>query len=88
MYQQMSEDYDYYDQYYDSVNCHTVGINGGCGYDCPVFQRGICDIQDEIIEQGIKDGMKEEFIEMGLIEEDLPTLANDAFDRAMEFLDK
>jgi hypothetical protein len=31
-----------YNWYYGST-CHSVGINGGCGYDCPVYQRGDCE---------------------------------------------
>ena len=69
------------DAYHHS--CHSVGINGGCGYDCPVFLRGDCDIEDEMIEHALEDGMKEDLIEWGLIEDDDPF---DAFDDAMEIL--
>jgi len=65
--------------------CHTVGISGGCGYDCPVFLRGDCDIQEEIIENGLNEGMKEHFIDWGLIDED-PIDPIDPFDDAMEIL--
>lgn len=63
-------------------SCHNVGINGGCGYECPVFLRGDCDIEDEMIENALADGMKEELIDWGLIEED----PIDPFDDAMEIL--
>ena len=35
--------------------CHSVGIGGGCGYDCPMFVRGDCDIQDEMNEGLLED---------------------------------
>ena len=25
------------------VTCHSVGINGGCGYECPVYLEGDCE---------------------------------------------
>lgn len=30
--------------------CISVGIMGGCGFDCPVYQRGDCEISEEIDE--------------------------------------
>lgn len=28
--------------------CDRNGINGSCGYECPVFLRGECEYQDEM----------------------------------------
>jgi len=27
--------------------CEIYGINGNCGVDCPVFQRGGCDHEED-----------------------------------------
>ena len=35
-------------------DCHQVGIMGGCGLDCWVYQDGRCGEPDEVIE-GITD---------------------------------
>lgn len=43
------------------VDCNTVGINGGCGYGCPVFTRGDCEniedieIKDMVKQLGLED---------------------------------
>lgn len=31
-------------------NCFVVGINGGCGIDCPVFTDGDCEEPTELLE--------------------------------------
>ena len=45
------------------TDCEVVGISGGCGKICSVFQSGNCDS----IEEGIESGSwtKEEAIEIG-----------------------
>ena len=73
----MDDDYD--DPYAHS--CHDVGMSGNCGIDCPVLNRGDCDIEDEMIENLTDAGLKEELIDNGLIEDDF-----DPFDDAMEIL--
>lgn len=35
----------------DGATCHSVGINGNCGLDCPVLLRGDCDTEDEMHER-------------------------------------
>jgi hypothetical protein len=75
-------DYDDWDDPYN-YSCHSVGMGGGCGIDCPVLNRGGCDIQDEIVETMLERGEKQELIDRGLIEDDDPF---DAFDDAMEIL--
>lgn len=30
-------------------DCHKVGIMGGCGLDCWVYQKGKCPVPDEMI---------------------------------------
>ena len=42
--------YDYIDSYWPEMDCHRVGISGGCGGDCPVLLCGDCDIEDEMLE--------------------------------------
>ena len=44
-------------------DCYVVGIAGGCGSECPVFQSGQC----EIVEEGLDDGAftRGECIEIG-----------------------
>jgi hypothetical protein len=37
--------YDYHDEIVHT--CHSVGIDGGCGNDCPVFLSGLCENVDE-----------------------------------------
>ena len=32
-------------------DCHKVGIMGGCGLDCWVYQEGRCGVPDEMIER-------------------------------------
>ena len=32
-------------------SCYVVGLSGGCGYTCPVFMRGECETQAEMIEE-------------------------------------
>jgi len=32
-----------------NYSCHDVGMSGNCGIDCPVLNRGDCDIEDEMI---------------------------------------
>ena len=58
-------DDDWEDPY--NYSCHDVGINGGCGIDCPVLQRGDCEITDVIVDTCLEAGMKEELIVAGLI---------------------
>lgn len=41
------DDYDP-DRYYHS--CHSVGIGGGCGFNCPVLLRGDCENEEEMKE--------------------------------------
>lgn len=31
-------------------DCHKVGIMGGCGVNCWIYQKGECEIADEIAE--------------------------------------
>ena len=38
--------------------CHAVGINGDCGFSCPVFARGECE-SISIEEITMKDLLKE-----------------------------
>jgi hypothetical protein len=38
----------------ESHSCDDIGMNGGCGYDCPLFRDGECCIQEEMIESLIK----------------------------------
>ncbi|WP_429842756.1 hypothetical protein [Brevibacillus sp. FIR094] len=33
----------------DTTDCHKVGIMGGCGIDCWVYQRGRCPEPDEMV---------------------------------------
>lgn len=41
--------------------CYVVGINGGCGLDCPVFQSGDCrELGDIPMDELIKFGYIEE----------------------------
>lgn len=36
--------------------CFVVGINGGCGYECPVFLSGDCDeFQEEMLKDLLSD---------------------------------
>lgn len=41
-------------------DCHDVGLNGGCGYDCHVFVSGDCEHQDEMNEARAKEGSRGE----------------------------
>lgn len=34
--------------YPNMSDCMVVGIAGGCGTSCPVFQRRQCDVQEEM----------------------------------------
>jgi len=38
--------------------CFNVGISGGCGPDCYVYQEGRCDIPGEMIERLDAEGIK------------------------------
>ena len=29
--------------------CEVVGINGGCGYECPVFLNGDCSVEQQML---------------------------------------
>ena len=46
--------------------CEVVGINGGCGFSCPVFQEGSCQTVEEFdVEDAIAEfGEKSDIIEM------------------------
>lgn len=33
-----------------SSSCHDEGIRGNCGYSCPVFTSGDCEMGDEIVD--------------------------------------
>ena len=35
---------------WDGHTCHSIGINGNCGLDCPVLLRGDCDEEDSMYE--------------------------------------
>lgn len=39
-----------YDEFYTSGTneCHRYGIMHGCDLDCPAYQNGKCELQDEI----------------------------------------
>jgi len=43
------DDDDKFDFLWDTSTCHDVGINGGCGVECPVFLRGDCEYYAEAI---------------------------------------
>lgn len=32
-----------------NFSCHSVGMGGGCGEDCPVFIRGDCENADDMV---------------------------------------
>ena len=34
--------------------CFTVGISGGCGTECWVYQEGKCGIADEVLERALE----------------------------------
>ena len=36
-------------------NCFNVGISGGCGPKCFIYQTGECEVADEMVE-ALKDG--------------------------------
>lgn len=38
--------------------CFTVGISGGCGFDCFVLQSGDCKLIDEFLETATKEQRK------------------------------
>ena len=59
---------------YDDYTCHMIGINGGCGLDCPVLLRGDCETEDEMYGREIA-------VTITIENEDLKN-----FDRAMEIL--
>jgi len=65
-------------------SCDTISINGGCGMDCPVLREADCPIEDEIVDMLKEQGLIEELIDWGLIEDDYNP--HDAFDDAMEIL--
>ena len=44
-------------------DCDRIGIGGGCGFDCPVFLEGCCEIADEMIE-GASDEDRELYFEI------------------------
>ncbi len=46
-------DEDNYD-YDDYATCESVGMGGNCGNECPVFLRGVCEVQGEAIDDIIK----------------------------------
>lgn len=64
--------------------CDNIVMNGGCGIDCPVLHEFDCPIQDEIVDILKEEGLIEELIDWGLIEDDYSP--HDAFDDAMEIL--
>ena len=39
-------------------DCDRTGINGGCGFECPVFLRGDCEIADEIAEEASPEDLE------------------------------
>ena len=47
--------------------CFTVGISGGCGMECFVYQNGECEFADEFLCENFKDMSDkelEEFLEL------------------------
>ncbi len=38
--------------------CDQIGIGGGCGFECPVFLRGDCEIADEVAEDASPEDRK------------------------------
>lgn len=34
----------------EGVDCHRVGISGGCGHECPVFLEGNCQSPEPTID--------------------------------------
>lgn len=43
--------------------CFTVGISGGCGMECFVYQNGECKVADEFLCENFKNMTKEEILE-------------------------
>jgi len=39
-------------------DCDREGINGNCGFDCPVFLLGECEIADEIGEEATGEDLE------------------------------
>jgi len=33
---------------WEGHTCHSIGISGNCGLDCPVLLRGDCESEDEM----------------------------------------
>ena len=42
----------------ENFDCHTAGLLGNCGSNCPVFRSGKCEVADEILEH-MEDDVKE-----------------------------
>jgi hypothetical protein len=45
------------------VTCHSVGIGGGCGLDCPVYKDGECQNHLEAIQYLKTADEKEHYME-------------------------
>lgn len=43
--------------------CFDIGIGGGCGFSCPVFQRGDCNEPTEVFEHSDREEVNEDEIE-------------------------
>ena len=41
--------------------CYTVGISGDCGFSCPDFQNGICEVGEEMLLKLPSDHIDEEY---------------------------
>ncbi len=44
--------------------CHVVGINGGCGRDCPVYLEGDCEEYEEFASEFENDEQERQYIEL------------------------
>jgi len=44
--------------------CYVVGLNGGCGLDCPVYLEGECDEPGEMVNDSMSRDEKERHVEL------------------------
>jgi len=80
-------DDDWDDQY--NFSCHSVGMSGECGEDCPVFLRGDCENADELITSIIKEiNDSESEMKLESYDEVIQEMVEDYLDKNVEVKQK
>ncbi len=84
-----TDDYDR-DDWDDPYNysCDSVGMGGDCGPECPVYNRGDCNIEDEIDDIAIECAMKKAIGDDVVYEAVQYRRLHGSFDSAMEMFGK